>query len=61
MLYPQEILATRALGARNELERYKRKEHSQVRGQLYNSAICPLRSTKICASDPPSHWWPGER
>jgi hypothetical protein len=39
MLYPQEILATRALGARNELERYKRKEHSQVRGQLYNSAI----------------------
>jgi hypothetical protein len=25
------------------------------------SHLVALRATKITASDPPSHWWPGER
>jgi hypothetical protein len=25
------------------------------------SHLVALRTTKISATDPPSHWWPGER
>jgi hypothetical protein len=47
----------------HELERYMRcKDCSQVRGHPYKrSHLIALRATKISASDPPSHWWPGER
>ena len=47
----------------HELERYMRcKDCSQVRGYPYKrSHLVALRATKISASDPPSHWWPGER
>jgi hypothetical protein len=47
----------------HELERYMRsKDCSDVRGYPYKrSHLIALRSTKISASDPPSHWWPGER
>ncbi|MET4151712.1 hypothetical protein ABIC08_003522 [Bradyrhizobium sp. RT9b] len=47
----------------HELERYMRcKDCSQVRGYPYKrSHLVALRPTKISASDPPSHWWPGER
>jgi hypothetical protein len=47
----------------HELERYMRcKDCSQVRGYAYKrSHLVALRSTKISTSDPPSHWWPGER
>jgi hypothetical protein len=47
----------------HELERYMRcKDCSEVRGYAYKrSHLIALRITKISASDPPSHWWPGER
>jgi hypothetical protein len=47
----------------HELERYMRcKDCSQVRGYPYKrSHLVALRPTKISASNPPSHWWPGER
>ena len=47
----------------HELERYLRcKDCSQVRGYSYKrSHLVALRANKISASDPPSHWWPGER
>jgi hypothetical protein len=47
----------------HELERYMRcKDCSDVRGYPYKrSRLIALRTTKISASDPPSHWWPGER
>jgi hypothetical protein len=47
----------------HELERYMRCKHcSEVRGYAYKrSHLIALRTTKISASDPPSHWWPGER
>jgi hypothetical protein len=47
----------------HELERYMRcKDCSEVRGYAYKrSRLVALRRTKISASDPPSHWWPGER
>ena len=47
----------------HELERYMRcKDCSEVRGYRYKrSHLVALRTTKISASDPPSHWWPGER
>ncbi|QHP69824.1 hypothetical protein EI171_22530 [Bradyrhizobium sp. LCT2] len=47
----------------HELERYMRcKDCSEVRGYPYKrSHLVALRPTKISASDPPSHWWPGER
>ena len=47
----------------HELERYMRcKDCSQVRGYPYKrSRLVALRANKISASDPPSHWWPGER
>jgi hypothetical protein len=38
------------------------KDCSEVRGYPYKrSHLVALRTTKISASDPPSHWWPGER
>ena len=47
----------------HELERYMRcKDCSEVRGYPYKrSHLVALRPTKISASDPPSHWWPGDR
>ncbi|MGY8682717.1 hypothetical protein Q2941_33820 [Bradyrhizobium sp. UFLA05-153] len=47
----------------HELERYMRcKDCSEVLGYPYKrSHLVALRRTKISASDPPSHWWPGER
>src|SRR6202051_3821019 len=47
----------------HELERYMRcKDCSQGRGYAYKrSHWVALRQRKISASDPPSHWWPGER
>jgi hypothetical protein len=47
----------------HELERYIRcKDCSEVRGYPHKrSHLVALRRTKISASDPPSHWWPGER
>lgn len=47
----------------HELERYIRcKDCSELRGYPYKrSHLVALRRTKISASDPPSHWWPGER
>lgn len=47
----------------HELERYMRcKDCSEVRGCPYKrSHLVALRPIKISASDPPSHWWPGER
>jgi ribosomal protein S27E len=47
----------------HELERYMRcKDCSQVSGYVYKrSHRVALRTTKISASDPPSHWWPGDR
>ena len=47
----------------HELERYMRcKDCSEVRGYPYKrSHLVALRRTKISASDPLSHWWPGER
>jgi hypothetical protein len=46
----------------HELKRYLRCNCSQVRGYPYKrSHLVALRATKITASDPPSHWWPGER
>lgn len=47
----------------HELERYMRcKDCSEVRGYPYKrSHLVALRPTKISASDPPSHRWPGER
>jgi hypothetical protein len=47
----------------HELERYMRcRQCSEVRGYPYKrSHLVALRATKITASDPPSHWWPGER
>ena len=47
----------------HELERYmRRKDCSEVRGYPYKrSYLVALRRTKISASDPPSHWWPGEQ
>jgi len=47
----------------HELERYMRcKDCSQVRGYPYKrSYLVAFRRTKITASDPLSHWWPGER
>ncbi|MCK1584289.1 hypothetical protein IVB03_33300 [Bradyrhizobium sp. 168] len=47
----------------HELERYLRcKDCSEVRRYPYKrSHLVALRRTKISASDPPSHWWPGER
>ena len=47
----------------HELERYMRcKDCSEVRGYPYKrSHLIALRPKKISASDPPSHWWPGER
>ena len=47
----------------HELERYMRcKDCSQVRGYpCKRSHLVALRTTKISASDSPSHWWPGER
>jgi hypothetical protein len=46
----------------HELERYMRcKDCSEVRGDPYKrSHLVALRRTKSSASDPPSHWWPGE-
>lgn len=47
----------------HELERYMRcKDCSDMRGHPYKrSHLVALRPTKISASDPPPHWWPGER
>ncbi|WP_027524947.1 hypothetical protein [Bradyrhizobium sp. Ec3.3] len=47
----------------HELERYMRcKDCSELRGYPYKrNHLVALRRTKISASDPPSHWWPGER
>jgi hypothetical protein len=47
----------------HELERYMRcRQCSEVRGHAYKrSHLVALRATKITASDPPSHSWPGER
>ena len=47
----------------HELERYMRcNDCSQVRRYPFKrSHLVALRTTKISASDPPSHWWPGER
>jgi hypothetical protein len=47
----------------HELERYMRcKNCSEVRGYPYKrSHLVALRPTMISASDPASHWWPGER
>jgi len=47
----------------HELERYMRcKDCSEVRRYRYKrSHLVALRATKISASDPASHWWPGER
>jgi hypothetical protein len=47
----------------HELERYMRcRQCSEVRGYPYKrSHLVALRVGKITASDPPSHWWPGER
>ena len=47
----------------HELERYMRcKDCSEVRCYPYKrSHLIALRPRKISASDPPSHWWPGER
>jgi hypothetical protein len=47
----------------HELERYMRcKDCSQVRGYPYKrSHLVALRTNKISAMNPPSHWWPSER
>jgi hypothetical protein len=47
----------------HELERYMRcKGLLRNAGYPYKrSHLVALRTTKISASDPPSHWWPGER
>jgi len=46
----------------HELERYMRKDCSEVRGYPYKrSHLVALRRTKMYASNPPSTWWPGER
>ena len=47
----------------HELERDVRcRQCSEVRGYPYKrSHLVALRITKITASDPPSHRWPGER
>ncbi|MCK1495052.1 hypothetical protein IVB14_32775 [Bradyrhizobium sp. 180] len=47
----------------HDLERYMRcKDCSEVRGYPYKrSHLVALRPTKISASDPPLHRWPGER
>lgn len=47
----------------HELERWMRcKDCSKVRGFPYKrSYLVALRPTKISASDPPSHGYPGER
>jgi len=47
----------------HELERYMRcQQCSELQGRPYKrSHLIALRPTKISASDPASHWWPGER
>jgi RNase P subunit RPR2 len=45
------------------LERYMHcRQCSEVRRYPYErSHLVALRVGKITASNPPSHWWPGER
>jgi hypothetical protein len=46
----------------HELERYMRRQCSEVRRYPHKrSHLIALRPTKISADDPPSTGWPGER
>jgi len=56
-----DIVRRRKTTPVHELECYMRcRQYSEVRGYPYKrSHLVALRTTKISAIDPPSHWWPG--